>query len=526
MKRLSFQKWFCLVLVLLLCGCGKKPKETITAETTLTPTQTTQALAETIPQPVISVEEYVLRSERDPEKICLRFQPTGVVTEGEDCRYYIPSDQALWLAEYEAALESVDPEGRWEPTDNSSGIWIRYQSDWWQLMENGDFLGVSSGRIPAESAASLAQMCLDAADKLNLSAPVRPSQIHDIQSATLDWNGSHTITEPEKLEKLETWLSQSKELYGGAQCWFTALLTLHLESGEELVLSMATDSCRSWLSEGVFYTYGSGDNEAFFALFTGEDTADPETSLQDADGFVPLSSILYGHQIALAYAGKNNFTGQCIYDFTEGYLRRGTAQKLAAVEKELETYGLSLKVWDAYRPLSAQEKLWNAFPDPAYVSPPYSGNRSHCRGSAVDVTLIDDSGMELEMPSGFDDFTALGDRDFTDCSAQAASNATLLQEVMEKHGFESYQGEWWHFADTDTYPIEEHFQPCHPTIRYADCHEFITLRAEPSTSAEALLRIPAGEQFMQLAVCGEFSYISYDTQLGYVLRSYTKPFSG
>lgn len=522
MKRFNFILWT-LLTVLLLWGCGKETAQPLPTETTTVPeatTENTTASTEPTPPP----EEYVLTKEQDPEKICLMFRPTGVVTEGEECRYFTPADQEFWLAEYTAALAKVDPEGHWDPADSSSGIWIRYEYEWWQLMENGDFLGVGSGRIPGEHATILAQMCRDAAQKLGLSQPVRPSQIQNIQSATLEWEGSHTITDPSKLAKLERWLSNSTELYGGAQCWFTATLTLRLENGEALVLSMATDSCRSWLSEGVFYDYGSGDNTEFFELFT-ENASDAEeaASTLKRDSFVPLVYYLPAHQIQLAYAGEQNFTGQKIYDFAEAYLRRGTAQKLAAAEEELETYGLSLKVWDAYRPLSAQAKLWEACPNPAYVSPPGSGNRTHCRGSAVDVTLIDASGVELEMPSGFDDFTALGDRDYADCSAEAAANATLLQEVMESHGFQGYDGEWWHFTDTDTYPIEEQFQPCYVSILYADCQEFITLRAEPSTSAEALLRIPAGAQFMELAVCGEFSYVSYDGHLGYVLRSYTQP---
>lgn len=520
MNRSPFRKLcFLLLFLLLLCGCGRKPVETLPSETSPPPTAESSTVPTT--SPAIS-ESYVLTEDRDPEKICLRFRPTGVVTEGEDCRYYTPISQEIWLAEYNTALEQADPDGHWEPGDSSSGIWIRYQSDWWQLMANGDLLGVSSGRIPAEHAAVLSQMCLDAARKLNLAPPVRPSQIQNIQSATLEWEGIHTITDPSKLAKLERWLSNSTELYGGAQCWFTATLTLQLKNGEELVISMATDSCRSWLSEGVFYDYGSGDNSEFFALFTEEPSA-AASIVADADGFVPLSEYVPAHQIQLAYAGEQNFTGQRIYDFTEAYLRRGTAQKLANVCEELAEQGLSLKVWDAYRPLSAQAKLWEAFPDPAYVSPPYSGNRTHCRGSAVDVTLTDSNGDELEMPSGFDDFTSLGDRDYSDCSAEAAANANLLQDMMEAHGFQGYDGEWWHFTDTDDYPIEEQFQPCYVSILYADCREFITLRAEPSTSAEALLRIPAGAQFMQLAVCGDFSYVSYDGRMGYVLKSYTRP---
>ena len=69
------------------------------------------------------------------------------------------------------------------------------------------------------------------------------------------------------------------------------------------------------------------------------------------------------------------------------------------------------------------------------------------------------TGAQLDMPTGFDDFSELADRDYSDCSETAAANAQLLEEVMEKYGFKPYSAEWWHFADTDDYPVEETFNP-------------------------------------------------------------------
>jgi len=63
------------------------------------------------------------------------------------------------------------------------------------------------------------------------------------------------------------------------------------------------------------------------------------------------------------------------------------------------------------------------------------------------------------MPTAFDDFSKKADRDYSDCSADAANNAIILEILMEKHGFSGYKGEWWHFEDTDEYPVEETFQP-------------------------------------------------------------------
>jgi len=72
---------------------------------------------------------------------------------------------------------------------------------------------------------------------------------------------------------------------------------------------------------------------------------------------------------------------------------------------------------------------------------------------------VDSEGREVVMPTPFDDFSKKADRDYSDCSREAADNALILEALMEKHGFSPYQAEWWHFTDTDIYPVEEQFQP-------------------------------------------------------------------
>lgn len=178
------------------------------------------------------------------------------------------------------------------------------------------------------------------------------------------------------------------------------------------------------------------------------------------DELVKVTDYIPGVFQELAYATGNNFTGQRIYDFTDAYLRYGTVKKLAEVCGELAEQGLGLLIWDGFRPVAAQAKLWEICPDETYVSHPVTGNRSHCRGGAVDVTLVElQTGELLEMPTGFDDFTKYADRDYSDCSPEAAENARLLETVMKKYGFKPYSAEWWHFTDTDSYPVDETFTP-------------------------------------------------------------------
>lgn len=192
-------------------------------------------------------------------------------------------------------------------------------------------------------------------------------------------------------------------------------------------------------------------------------TAPPETETvytepADSDFVRVLDHIPTARQ-ELRYATRENFTGEIIYDFQDAYLRYGTVKKLMAVSADLEEMGIYLKIWDAFRPVSAQFRLWEVYPDATYVANPNTGFSSHSRGNTVDLTIVDRNGVEFPMPTGFDDFSAKADRDYSDCAEEARNNALILEIIMEKHGFTGYQGEWWHYSDTDSYPVEEEFQP-------------------------------------------------------------------
>lgn len=186
----------------------------------------------------------------------------------------------------------------------------------------------------------------------------------------------------------------------------------------------------------------------------------PESQPEPADdAFVSVTDWIPGIYTDLRYASDNNFTGQVIYDFSDACLRYGTVRKLAAAQKTLEEAGYSLLIWDAFRPVSAQFRLWDICPDPAYVANPEKGYSSHSRGNTVDLTLVTPEGESVEMPTDFDNFTAMADRDYSDVSEEAASHARLLEEAMTAAGFRPYSAEWWHYSDTERYPVEEAFIP-------------------------------------------------------------------
>lgn len=179
---------------------------------------------------------------------------------------------------------------------------------------------------------------------------------------------------------------------------------------------------------------------------------------------VDVQKIVPGVVLDIRYATTNNFTGQRLYPFAQCYLRRATAEKLAAAQAELKSLGYGLKIYDGYRPLSVQRKMWEVFPQPGYVADPKKGSR-HNRGAAVDVTLIRlTDKAELPMPTPYDDFTERAHRKFTDLPEAVIANRELLEKVLIKHGFVGLPTEWWHFDDKDwqNYPLLDIAVPSQP----------------------------------------------------------------
>lgn len=160
---------------------------------------------------------------------------------------------------------------------------------------------------------------------------------------------------------------------------------------------------------------------------------------------VDLSTLDAGFRFDLRYATPNNFTKVTLYPVARAYLLRSVAEALAKVQQELAAQGLGLKIFDAYRPLSVQQRMWDLIHDDRYVSNPALNAGRHTRGTAVDITLVDKDGKELPMPTPFDDFTERAHRDAAGIPAEAARNSKRLEEIMQKHGFLPYPFEWWHF---------------------------------------------------------------------------------
>jgi D-alanyl-D-alanine dipeptidase len=165
----------------------------------------------------------------------------------------------------------------------------------------------------------------------------------------------------------------------------------------------------------------------------------PNYELVDLEDFVP------GIILDIRYATTNNFTGQQVYTQAKAFARWPVAEALTIVQKELAKRNLSLKIYDAYRPYSATVLFYEIYKDTTYVASPWSGSR-HNRGAALDISIVDlETGEEIQMPTGYDDFTEVAHPDYTDLPKNVIENRNFLIDTMQKHGFKVYPSEWWHF---------------------------------------------------------------------------------
>jgi D-alanyl-D-alanine dipeptidase len=171
---------------------------------------------------------------------------------------------------------------------------------------------------------------------------------------------------------------------------------------------------------------------------------------------VDLKTAVPGIILDIRYAGNKNFMRRPMYTgrVTTTYLRLPVARALNDVQKELAEKGLGLKVFDAYRPYSVTEKFWELVMDEKYVADPKKGS-GHNRGTAVDVTLINlQTRAEVEMPTGFDNFTDTAHQNFLGLPFYILENRKMLKDIMVKHGFVPLDTEWWHFTWADDKKFE------------------------------------------------------------------------
>lgn len=176
-----------------------------------------------------------------------------------------------------------------------------------------------------------------------------------------------------------------------------------------------------------------------------------------AKKMVELKSLIPNLVYDIRYATTNNFMHRLMYPAKTNYtfLRDPAAQNLLLVQKELNDKGLGLKIFDAYRPYSVTVKFWELVHDERYVANPAKGS-GHNKGIAVDLTIINlKTGEELNMGTGFDNFTDSAHQTFTALPEEILQNRALLKSTMEKFGFKALETEWWHYylANSDKFEL-------------------------------------------------------------------------
>lgn len=166
--------------------------------------------------------------------------------------------------------------------------------------------------------------------------------------------------------------------------------------------------------------------------------------LAQQNDFVLLRSLSNDFVFDMKYATPDNFLKQAVYDCGECYLRKSTAKALVKANEEFKSLGYRIKLFDCYRPLSVQKKMWKILPGTHYVANPAKGSK-HNRGAAVDLTLVDAQGQELDMGTPFDFFGKKAHHTCTTLPKKVLENRKLLKDVLNKYNFKSIFSEWWHY---------------------------------------------------------------------------------
>lgn len=185
-------------------------------------------------------------------------------------------------------------------------------------------------------------------------------------------------------------------------------------------------------------------------LLTNQYTKNELLSFKDST-FVDLKKLDTSFVYDMKYASKDNFLKEKVYDCANCLLRYKTAQSLINANNSFKKLGFKIKLFDCYRPLTIQKKMWEIYPDARYVANPSKGS-NHNRGSAVDMTLVNiNNNEDLDMGTTFDFFGNRAHHSYPYLPKNILENRKVLKSVMETNGFKSITSEWWHYNLVNSY---------------------------------------------------------------------------
>ena len=149
--------------------------------------------------------------------------------------------------------------------------------------------------------------------------------------------------------------------------------------------------------------------------------------------------------IDMKYATKDSMFKKPVYTVNRCLVKKELAEKLKKADNVLKKkYKKRIKFWDCYRPWSVQKIMWKLYPKKGYVAHPAYGS-NHNRGCAIDITLTDLKGKNVEMPTKFDDLSKKANHNYQKLPKKVKENRWILKSVMKKVGLNSIRSEWWHY---------------------------------------------------------------------------------
>ncbi|WP_300702437.1 M15 family metallopeptidase [Bacteroides sp.] len=255
--------------------------------------------------------------------------------------------------------------------------------------------------------------------------------------------------------------------------WILFIYVLFILSGCRQQSSSRSESGKDSLTKIQIEKIDRNDEENTPSVSTSNPiSTKSKTALYlDSLGFINIAEADSSIVIELMYTRADNFTGEVLYeDLHEAYLHPDAMESLSKAQyllKELHP-DYSLIVYDAARPMSVQQKMWDVVKGTSkqiYVSNPARGGGLHNYGLAVDISILDEQGSPLSMGTPVD---YLGKEAHITEEAQLVksgkiteqehANRLLLRRVMKDAGFRALPSEWWHFNRYNRQTAKERYQ--------------------------------------------------------------------
>ena len=235
-------------------------------------------------------------------------------------------------------------------------------------------------------------------------------------------------------------------------------VVMHLPKGDAISVSYFSNQFWQVKKEGIFLGYCpaggamSGSTDNYFGFLPEEEGMAPTSTGEQVPAKSHLVDVrLYTDalEIKMKLATNGTTIGEPFYTRNLCMLQYDTLQKLIAASKLFAEDGYKIVIYDAYRPTSVQQRWFDVVRVHKWVADPSIGMGGiHDRGVAVDMTLMDENGVELDMPTAMHTLTEAASRRATMTEIQR-ENVNYMTEIMVQCGFTYINSEWWHFQDSE-----------------------------------------------------------------------------